>query len=184
MLNFPIPASASSRAVNFLERQPHFYQSLPPEVRRNPQHLAQILDPVFAAPRRCKLGEYYIQAITDQQVKFLSTNLVSRSRINTTPVGRCWLLGRSANSVFPIPLASVSRFHAVIGHCQERGFYLVDLGSRNGTLLNQKRLVPFRKYFLRDGCEIYLSHVRVTFLIARCDTAMNLYEMTQPLSAA
>jgi pSer/pThr/pTyr-binding forkhead associated (FHA) protein len=184
MLNFPVPANATTRMANFLERHPHLSRSLPADIAHNPQHLARILDPVFAAPQRCALGEYYIQAITDDQFNFLSTNLINRSRINTSALGQCWLLGRSTVCAFPLPLASVSRLHAILGYCTDRGFYLIDLGSRNGTLHNQQRMIPNRKQFLRDGDVIQLSHVAFKFLIAPCDAATALYEMTQPLSAA
>ncbi|MBE9032035.1 FHA domain-containing protein [filamentous cyanobacterium LEGE 11480] len=184
MLNFPISDSAIQRALRFVDRNPHLADSLPVEFIHNPQQLVKLLSPVFSATQRCRLGEYYIQANTNDQFHFLSTNLAKRSRINTTATGQCWLLGRTAASTFSFPLASVSRLHAVLGVCRDRGFYLLDLGSRNGTYLNQRRIPPLRKYFLRDGDTIHLSHLQFKFLIASCNSELSLYEMTQPLSAA
>ncbi|HEY5043361.1 MAG TPA: adenylate/guanylate cyclase domain-containing protein [Verrucomicrobiae bacterium] len=52
--------------------------------------------------------------------------------------GTC-TIGRSVENVLAINDAKVSRRHAII-HAQGGEFYLVDLGSRNGTLLNGQRL--------------------------------------------
>jgi FHA domain len=184
MLNLPIPDSAFQRALRFMARNPHLSNSLPFDVAHSPQHLVTLLDPVFSATQRCRSTEYYVQAIVHDQLYFLSSNLTGRSRIMTTATGRCWLLGRSAVCAFPLPLASISRFHAALGVCDDRGLYIVDLGSRNGTHINQRRIPPLRKYFLRDGDVINLSHFQFKFLIAATNSELAFYEMTQPLSAA
>jgi pSer/pThr/pTyr-binding forkhead associated (FHA) protein len=184
MLNFPIPDSALQRALRFMARNPHLANSLPFEAAHSPQQLVSLLAPVFSATQRCRSSEYYVQAIVNDQFHFLSSNLASRSRITTTATGKCWLLGRGAACAFPVPLASISRFHAVLGVCRDRGLYILDLGSRNGTYINQRRIPPLRKYFLRDGDLIHLSHLQFKFLIAASNSECALYEMTQPLSAA
>jgi adenylate cyclase len=56
------------------------------------------------------------------------------------PVGQSFVLGRSNDCQMPIDDARVSRRHAMI-HCQGNGeYWLVDLGSANGTRLNGRRL--------------------------------------------
>jgi hypothetical protein len=184
MLNLPIPDSAFQRALRFMARNPHLSNSLPFESAHNPHQLVSLLAPVFSATQRCRSTEYYIQAIVSDQFHFLSSNLTSRSRITTTATGKCWLLGRGSACAFPLPLASISRFHAVLGVCHDRGLYILDLGSRNGTYINQRRIPPLRKYFLRDSDIIHLSHLQFKFLIAASNAEFALYEMTQPLSAA
>lgn len=58
----------------------------------------------------------------------------------------------------------VSRKHAVI---QREGIhlYLIDLSSRNGTFLNEKRLAPNEPNLLRTGDEIRLGKIvlRISF---------------------
>ena len=50
-------------------------------------------------------------------------------------------IGRSATNLIVVPDEQVSRYHAVI-HPQDDGeFWLIDLGSINGTYLNERRLV-------------------------------------------
>lgn len=57
----------------------------------------------------------------------------------------------------------VSRIHCKI---QRRGtlLFISDLGSTNGTYLNGRRLVAFEERVLRDGDEVYLSHLRFVVL--------------------
>jgi hypothetical protein len=184
MLNFSIAASPVDRAMQFMARNPNLANSLPPQFRRSPQHLVSLLTPVFTAPQRCRAREYYIQAVAHEYCHFLTTNLVRSSSISTTATGQCWLLGRSKASAFPLSFASISRFHAVLGICRDRGFYLLDLDSYNGTYLNQQRLPPRRKHFLQDGDIIHLSHIQFKFLIANCDFATSYDDLTQPCTAA
>jgi hypothetical protein len=184
MLNFHVSMNATQRAFRFLDRHPQLAHSLPADIRRNPQQATRILEPVFSATARCAPGEYYIQAVTDDRLNFLATNLLRRNHIVASGVGSCWLLGRSVVCSFPLPLASVSRFHAVVGYCRDRGFYVLDLRSRNGTYVNGERIQPHRKYFLKDGDCLQISHLSFKFLITACTPALSLYEMTQPLSAA
>ncbi len=183
MLNFPIPDSTLQRALRLMARNPHWANSLPFNAH-SPQQLVNLLAPVFSATQRCRSSEYYVQAIVSDRFHFLSSNLASRSRISITATGKSWLLGRGAACIFPLPLASISRFHAVLGVCGDRGLYILDLSSRNGTYINQRRIPPLRKYFLRDGDLIHLSHLQFKFLIAASNVECALDEMTQPLSAA
>lgn len=61
----------------------------------------------------------------------------------------------------------ISRRHAIIRR-QMGALYVIDLGSRNGTLLNGIKLEPQLPTILRDGDEILLGNLtlRVTFLAA------------------
>jgi adenylate cyclase len=52
----------------------------------------------------------------------------------------CWTIGRSDDNNFVIPDRWISRNHAML-QCTETGdFYLIDLGSRNGTFVNGRRV--------------------------------------------
>lgn len=58
------------------------------------------------------------------------------------PPGTRWVLGRSARcDIALVDDERVSQRHAVL-HADPRGFMLLDLESRNGTLLNGDRLAP------------------------------------------
>ncbi|NES74034.1 MAG: FHA domain-containing protein, partial [Okeania sp. SIO2D1] len=54
--------------------------------------------------------------------------------------GNCWTVGRSDDNNFVIPDRWISRNHAML-QCTEAGeFYLIDLGARNGSFVNGRRV--------------------------------------------
>ena len=74
------------------------------------------------------------------------------------PLDRDWLVigrGRSADMV--IAEATISRAHAAVGF-DERGFYVQDLGSTNGTLVNGARI---ERHELGAGDEIQIGRLVV-----------------------
>jgi len=64
-------------------------------------------------------------------------------------LGSLWTIGRSAESAFAFEDLSMSRRHAVVQELQPGKFYLIDLGSRNGSTLNGRRVTTSVE--LRDG---------------------------------
>ena len=73
------------------------------------------------------------------------------------------LLGRTEDAAAKIDAATVSRHHARI-LVSKGGATLEDLGSKNGTYLGGERLGAPRA--LRDGDEIALGRIRLTFRMA------------------
>lgn len=70
-------------------------------------------------------------------------------------------IGRSPQNAICVPSETVSRNHALIKQNDEGKFCVYDLGSRNGTLLND-RLVS-SPMALRDGDTIRLGEVTLVF---------------------
>ncbi len=70
-------------------------------------------------------------------------------------------LGRSASNQVAIPDDRVSRRHALIQVQGENEFWLVDFGSRNGTYLNDQRII--RPTRLRHGDRIKVGHAEFAF---------------------
>lgn len=74
-------------------------------------------------------------------------------------------IGRDPKNDIQIPLTTVSRDHARIFY--ELGdFFLEDLGSTHGTLLNEKRLAHREKKLLRDGDVMRVMSFSLTFKTA------------------
>src|SRR5579883_213501 len=70
-------------------------------------------------------------------------------------------IGRESECDLVIPDASISRRHAQV-LCQESGWYIQDMGSRNGTALNGQRLTaPHR---LEDGDMVMLGVIPLRYL--------------------
>jgi len=119
-----------------------------------------------------------------------------------------WSFGTSAAADYMISDRAVSRVHCVFERIG-RGWFIRDLGSRNGTFINGERLFGERP--LHDGDEILLGRTRLTFrdrttptevttdvlerppavtvrerqvLIERCRPVLNGNTFTQPSSVS
>ncbi|ACK68140.1 adenylate/guanylate cyclase [Rippkaea orientalis PCC 8801] len=83
-------------------------------------------------------------------------------------VGRnYWAIGRSKDNDCAIPDHCISRNHAIL-QCTETGeFLLIDLGSRNGTFVNDRRVgIPVT---LRNGDNITFGKTQVEFYCPAVD---------------
>jgi len=74
-----------------------------------------------------------------------------------------WTFGRGKDNTLVIHDSSISRNHAILQRTENEEFYLIDLGSRNGTFVNGKRVIipiPLRNgdliVFGRTHSEFYL----------------------------
>lgn len=77
--------------------------------------------------------------------------------------GSRFILGRHTDKChLVIPNKKVGRVHAQIVTKGEQ-YYLVDLDSKNGTFLNQVRLIPQREYPINNGDQLRLVDVEYIF---------------------
>ena len=73
----------------------------------------------------------------------------------------CWTVGRSDDNNLVLPDRWISRNHAMIQLMETGEFYLIDLGSRNGTFVNGRRVsVPVT---LRDGDQLTFGQTELRF---------------------
>lgn len=73
----------------------------------------------------------------------------------------CWTIGRGDDNSIPLPDRWMSRNHAMIQAMAPNEFYLIDLGSRNGTFVNSRRVnVPVS---LRHGDIITFGQTELEF---------------------
>lgn len=75
--------------------------------------------------------------------------------------GTCWTIGRSADSSIVLADRWMSRTHAMIQRMGQGEFYLIDLGSRNGTFLNGRRVST--PVLLRNGDRITFGQTELEF---------------------
>ena len=81
------------------------------------------------------------------------------------PVDRDWFVigrGRGADAVVPEP--TISRAHAAIGWESAEGFFVQDLGSTNGTLVNGTRE---KRSALANGDELQMGKLRLRIQLPR-----------------
>lgn len=179
MLNLKPSSDSDRRALKFLEKNPSLSQCLLEDCGPNLSQVATIIEPVLNASSRCEVSSFYIQAVTTGRTAFLTTNLPDDRATHVTSVGASWLIGRNSTCSIAIKSTSISRCHAVIGHCPDRGFYIMDVGSSNGTFVNCRRLAPLEQCLLNDGDLVELSHTRVEFFISGQNGRNPAYQDTQ-----
>jgi pSer/pThr/pTyr-binding forkhead associated (FHA) protein len=74
------------------------------------------------------------------------------------PIDREWLvIGRGRNAEMTLAEPTISRAHAAIGY-DGRGFFVQDLRSTNGTMVNGERR---ERASLRDDDEIQMGRLRL-----------------------
>ena len=76
--------------------------------------------------------------------------------------GTLWKIGRSEKCAIVINDDAVSRNHAMIQRVETGEYYLVDMGSRNGSFVNDRRVST--PVVLRNADRITLGSARLAFL--------------------
>lgn len=101
-------------------------------------------------------------------VPYLLLKTESGNRYLPLVGSHCWTIGRSDDNNFVIPDRWISRNHAML-QCMETGeFYLIDLGSRNGSFVNGRRVsVPVT---LRNGDRLTFGQTELDFFSPTNDT--------------
>jgi hypothetical protein len=168
MLNLPPSASTHERARHFLNTHPHLSASLLDDCEQDMHKVSTFVEPLLEIPPHCGTA-FYIQAATTGKTAFLTTNLANVEEAKVTAISTTWLIGRSRNCAITMGHKSISRCHAMIGHVLNQGFYVMDVGSSNGTFLNGQRLSTLERHLLRDGDTLRLSHVAIEFFVVTTD---------------
>lgn len=130
------------------------------------ESIAQFLEPLLQAAQRCRSTPFFIQAFSAGRTRFLATNLLENYITDIPSIAPCWLLGRSSTCAITARHRSVSRRHAVITYYAADGFYIADVGSRNGTWINQQRLEVGERRLLQDGDLLQLGQLQIEFFLA------------------
>ena len=129
-------------------------------------------------PKVSSPAAYYIQAIVLGHSSksplcksaFLTTNVSNLEDAQVTELAPNWLIGRSSNCEIAILNPSISRHHAVIGFSLTQGFYITDVGSRNGTFVNRQRIPNLERRSITDGDLISFSQIQVEFFVSHQST--------------
>ncbi len=101
--------------------------------------------------------------------------------------GRKWsldrdsiIIGRGEESDIVLPERQVSRGHVRVGR-DEQGYFVQDLGSKNGTHINGQQLAAEDKHYLQDGDEIQVALcVRLLFVGAEATLPLSLDVVAAP----
>jgi FHA domain len=151
------------------EQNPFMSDSLLADCNYEVEGIAAMIEPLLSAPQRCQFTSLYVQAVTTGRNTFLATNLVPGKLAQVTPIASSWLIGRSQACAIIAKHKTVSRCHAVIKH-HLSGLWITDVGSSNGTWVNQRRLLPAEERLLGDGDVIRFGKLQVEFFLTRLFT--------------
>ncbi|HKW98851.1 MAG TPA: adenylate/guanylate cyclase domain-containing protein [Bryobacteraceae bacterium] len=95
-------------------------------------------------------AEVYLAVPTPQEMHKLNLN-----------GGGYWTIGRDADNSFVFNDQSMSRRHAVIQQMQAGKYFFIDLGSRNGSMINGRRVtVPLE---MQDGDSLVCGQTEMIF---------------------
>jgi hypothetical protein len=114
---------------------------------------------------RCSTTPYIQGMVIGNQISLVTNLLHGRTQATTQPQNT-WLIGRDSCQV-TIALSDrrLSRCHASVQYVEEQGFYLTDLGSSNGSLINGELIQ--RATLLKDGDRIRLGSLIFTFFLCQ-----------------
>jgi pSer/pThr/pTyr-binding forkhead associated (FHA) protein len=80
---------------------------------------------------------------------------------NRVPIQTDCPIGRMPDNNTVFQVEKVSRYHALIQHREHDEYFLVDLGSSNGTYHNQRRIRT--PVLLHDGDQVHVGDHRLVF---------------------
>ncbi|MBE7380059.1 MAG: adenylate/guanylate cyclase domain-containing protein [Leptolyngbya sp. SIO1E4] len=99
--------------------------------------------------------------MTEQSGPYVVLHTESGNRQLSLGGSNCWTVGRSDDNNLVLPDRWISRNHAMIQIMETGEFYLIDLGSRNGSFVNSRRVsVPVT---LRDGDLLTFGQTELRF---------------------
>jgi len=107
----------------------------------------------------------YVQAVANDDQVYLMTNLLPDQTQIVTQPENLWVIGRDRKASLPIPDKRLSRRHAIVQYVADKGFFLIDLNSTNGTFINGE--LVRRPMLLKDGDRVRLGILSFVFFLCK-----------------
>ncbi len=105
--------------------------------------------------------------VTTQPVPHLILRTDSGSRYLSLVGSNCWTFGRGDDNNFVLPDRWISRSHAMLQRVEPGEFYLIDMGSRNGSFVNGRRVsVPVT---IQNGDRLTFGQTELEFYAPEVD---------------
>ncbi|MBD3880746.1 adenylate/guanylate cyclase domain-containing protein [Phormidium tenue FACHB-886] len=105
--------------------------------------------------------------VTVQPIPHLILQTDSGNRFLSLVGSTCWTVGRGDDNNFVLPDRWISRNHAMLQRMETGEFYLIDLGSRNGSFVNGRRVsVPVT---LQNGDHLTFGQTELQFYAPEAD---------------
>jgi len=92
-----------------------------------------------------EIATYFVHTVTNPEVPVQSVpHLILRTEYGERYLplvdGHCWTIGRNDDNNFVLTDRWISRNHAMVQIMETGEYYLIDLGSRNGSFINGRRV--------------------------------------------
>ncbi len=140
--------------------------------------IAKVPDPVLLVGPGAKLGNLNDSTSKEEDVSTGTmpsgvpgseqpTVVIPVVKRFTTSVADMIWLGRAVTCDVILPYDAVSKVHAVLSHHASGDLLVTDVGSKNGTWINGKRLQSGQQVPLRDRDVLKLGNVQALFLVPR-----------------
>ena len=94
--------------------------------------------------------------------------------------GTEWTVGRDVSADITLEDPNISRKHFKIRKENEQ-YYIKDLNSANGTVLQDKELKPAKSYLIQSGDVVLILDIEITFEIKNLSLAKELSMLKAPL---
>ncbi len=144
-----------------LEQRLGLYQVFLKLYEHHRELLDEILELEDSAHHRVRDVWQFVQAGRHGNQVYLLTNLLDGKTMKLFQPQYAWVIGRDRHVGLPVQDKRLSRRHAMIQYVSGQGFYLVDLGSTNGTYLNGEQVR--RAMLLQDGDRVRLGSLSFVF---------------------
>jgi hypothetical protein len=116
------------------------------------------------------ISHYFVQGWVRGDQAHLVTNLLCTTRALYQPQ-QVWIVGRDRRCGLALPDKRLSRRHGAIQYVQGQGFFLIDLGSTNGTYVNGE--LARKGVRLKEGDRVRMGNSVFTFSICHEDQSLD-----------
>ena len=150
----------------------------------NPPEASSLTDPASDLPLSLD-DKTKIMDINSSAVKMSAYMKVSNDTDNIRDIFKLeedqseWILGRDETADIIVDNPNISRNHCKITK-QGPDYFIEDLKSSNGTILNDKELKPGKPYAVQSGDMIYILDIEILFEIKNLSLEKALSQMKAP----
>ncbi len=105
----------------------------------------------------------YVQGVIDGSTVYVMTNLYDNKTQSLQQPQQIWTIGKDDSNGIHIADKYLSDRHAAIQYIEQKGFYLIDFNSTNGSFINGEPVYQPTK--LNDGDRIRLGMITFDFFV-------------------
>lgn len=106
---------------------------------------------------------YHLQGVIDGAAIYVTTNLCDNQTQTLQQSQHIWTIGRDRSNGICVQDQLLSAHHAAIRYMKDKGFFLIDFNSKNGSFVNGEPV--YQPVQLKDGDRIRLGNLSFDFFL-------------------